>query len=144
MGINSVGLDLSDKLYLDVLEKLFSLSEKAVTDFNSDSADKPLSVYKLPKEFLEMFLDIPGRRGGFCLISPLKIVVFFDEDPKIITVIGKSRNVDGKETGSYSRTTQLFKISFSQKGKDYEYKDNTGGVIDPHDIVSILVKWITA
>jgi len=132
----------SDDIYLEVLENFLSLSEKAALIYNTASNSEVLSVYNIPKEFLEMFLDIPGRRGGFCLISPLKIVVFFDEDPQLVTVIGRSRNLDTKS--SHSKVTQLFKISYSIKGQEYEYKDNTGGVLDPYDIVSILVRWITA
>ena len=133
----------SDDIYIEVLQNFLSVIEEAVNNYNTAVNSEVLSAYNLPKDFLEMFLDIPGRRGGFCLVSPIKIAVFFDEDPQIITVIGKSRKVGGEESGS-PRTTQLFKISFSKTGKDYKYKDNTGGVIDPYDIVSIIVKWITA
>ena len=133
-----------DHVYIEVLQKFLSISKESVKIYNTAVNSRVLSVYDLPKEFLEMFLDIPGRRGGFCLISPFKIVVFFDEDPQLITVIGRSRNLDTKESGSTSKATQLFKISFSKKSGEYIYKDNTGGVIDPYDIVSILVRWITA
>jgi len=133
-----------DHVYIEVLERFLSISKEAIKIYNTAVNSEVLSVYDLPKEFLEMFLDIPGRRGGFCLTSPFKIVVFFDEDPQLITVIGRSRNQATKDSGSNSKATQLFKISFSKKDGEYEYKDNTGGVIDPHDIVSILVRWITA
>jgi hypothetical protein len=133
-----------DNVYVEVLKHLLSISEEAAKIYNTAVNSEVLSVYKLPKEFLEMFLDIPGRRGGFCLISPQKIIVFFDEDPQQITVIGRSRSMDTKQTDYTSKAVQLFKISFSKIGGESEYKDSTGGVIDPYDIVSILVRWITA
>ena len=132
-----------DEVYLEVLDHMFSISRKAVNAFNSSIDSEILSVHMLPGEFLEMFLDIAGRRGGFCLISPQKLVIFFDEDPNIITIIGKSRNTKGKDNAS-GKTSQLFKITFLKDGKEYEYRDNTGGVVDPYEIVSVLVSWITA
>ena len=132
-----------DEMHLEVIDHMFSISRKAVNAFNSSIDSEVLSVHILPGEFLEMFLDITGRRGGFCLISPDKTVIFFDEDPNILTVIGKSRNTTGKESAS-AKTSQLFKISFFKKGKEYEYRDNTGGVLDPYDIISVLVSWLTS
>lgn len=140
---NTISQTPEDGLYLEVIDHLYSMSAQAVDVFNSSVESEVLSVYKLPGEFLEMFLDITGRRGGFCLISPDKTVIFFDEDPNIITVIGKSRNTTGKENAS-AKTVQLFKISISKNDKQLEYRDNTGGVLDPYDIILVLVSWVTA
>ena len=134
----------NDKNYTEVLEKLFSISEKAVNIYNSNTATEDLSVYKLPIEFLEMFLEIPGRRGGFCIISLTKLVIFFDEDPDLITVIGKIRNLNKNRNNTTSKTTQLLKVSFSNKSGKYEYKDNTGGKLNPYDIVSLLIRWVSS
>jgi len=140
---NTITHTPEDELYLEVIDHLYCMSALAVDVFNSSAESEVLSVYKLPGEFLEMFLDITGRRGGFCLISPDKTVIFFDEDPNIITVIGKSRNTIGKENAS-AKTVQLFKISISKNDKLLEYRDNTGGVLDPYDIILVLVSWVTA
>ncbi|MCH7519817.1 MAG: hypothetical protein IH964_12440 [Candidatus Dadabacteria bacterium] len=134
----------NDKNYTEVLEKLFSISEKAVNIYNSSSDEEDLSVYKLPIEFLEIFLEIPGRRGGFCIISPTKLVIFFDEDPDLITVIGKIRNLNKNRNNTTSKATQLLKVSFSNKSGKYEYKDNTGGKLNPYDIVSLLIRWVSS
>lgn len=134
----------NDKNYTEVLEKLFSISEKAVNIYNSSSDEEALSVYKLPIEFLEMFLEIPGRRGGFCIISLTKLVIFFDEDPDLITVIGKIRNLNKNRNITASKATQLLKVSFSNKSGKYEYKDNTGGKLNPYDIVSLLIRWVSS
>lgn len=129
-------IENNDSDYVSVLNELYTISETALDSLES------LSIYKLPVEFLEMFLDIPGRRGGFCIVSPSKLVIFFDEDPNIITVIGKNR---GKEVAvAQTKATQLLKLSFSNIGDKYEYKDNTGGVIDPTSIVDILIKWVSS
>ena len=131
-----------DEEYVEVIEHFFSISKEAVNIYNSNIATEVLSVYKLPKEFLEMFLEIPGRRGGFCIISPNKLVIFFDEDPQIITVIGKIRSSKGKNNSS-SKVNQLLKVSFSRKDLKYQYKDNAGGVLEPYEIVSLLIGWVT-
>jgi len=134
----------NDKNYTEVLEKLFSISEKAVNIYNSSSDGKALSVYRLPIEFLEMFLEIPGRRGGFCIISLTKLVIFFDEYPDLITVVGKIRNLNKNRNNTTSKTTQLLKVSFSNRNGKYEYKDNTGGKLNPYDIVSLLIRWVSS
>lgn len=132
-----------DEQYIEVIEHFFSISKEAVNIYNSSISAEVLSVYKLPKEFLEMFLEIPGRRGGFCIISPGKLAIFFDEDPQIITVIGKTRSSEGKNNSS-SKVNQLLKVSFSKKDQKYQYKDNTGGQLNPYDIIAILMGWIVS
>jgi hypothetical protein len=134
----------NDKNYTEVLEILFSISEKAVNIYNLSSDEEALSVYRLPIEFLEMFLEIPGRRGGFYIISLTKLVIFFDEDPDLITVIGKIRNLNKNRNITTSKATQLLKVSFSNKSGKYEYKDNTGGKLNPYDIVSLLIRWVSS
>jgi len=131
-----------DEQYIEVIEHFFSISKEAVNIYNSSISAEVLSVYKLPKEFLEMFLEIPGRRGGFCIISLNKLVIFFDENPQIITVIGKTRSSEGNNN-SFSKVNQLLKVSFSKKDQKYQYKDNAGGVLNLYEIVSLLIKWIT-
>ena len=124
--------------YTNVLDELYSISENVIA-----SSAEALTIYKLPTEFLEMFLDIPGRRGGFCIVSPSKLVIFFDEDPNLITVIGKIRTKEGAIAQAQSKATQLLKLSFTKLGDRFEYKDNTGGVIDPAGIVEIIIKWVS-
>lgn len=139
---DNVEIDFADDLYLQALDHLFSISTEAVNIFNLNSKSDVLSTYKLPKEFLEMFLEIPGRRGGFCIISPDKIVIFFDEEPKTITVIGKNRNKEGGSSQNSAKISQLLKARFSNKDDSFQYVDNTGGAIDPYDIIALLIKWI--
>ena len=128
----------SDSDFVSVLDELYAISENAVESLDN------VSINKLPTEFLEMFLDIPGRRGGFCIVSPTKLVIFFDEDPNLITVIGKGRNKEGAVAQAQSKATQLVKLSFSKSGDKYEYKDNTGGKIDPASIVEIIINWVSS
>lgn len=131
-----------DKSYLQAIENLFLISQQAVDIFNSNSKSDMLSASILPKEFLEMFLEIPGRRGGASIISPNKIVIFFDEDPNTITVIGKIRNNQSGVSQNSAKVAQLIKATFSNIEGEFQYKDNTGGILDPYDIVALLIKWV--
>ncbi len=124
--------------YVLVLDDIYTYAESAV---ESKSSIDSLTVYRLPPEFLEMFLDIPGRRGGFCIVSPSKLVTFFDEDPNLITVIGKIRNKEQGTSQISAKAIQLFKISFENIEGEFKYKDNTGGALDPGDIVDLVIKW---
>lgn len=134
--------DSSSSPYLQAIEHLFSISQQAINVFNSNSDSDVLSTYMLPKEFLEMFLEIPGRRGGFCIISPNKIVIFFDEEPSTITVIGKIRNNQSGVSQNSAKVVQLLKAKFSDIQDELQYKDNTGGTLDPYDTVAILINWV--
>jgi hypothetical protein len=134
--------DSHDKVYLQAMDHLFLISQQAVNIFNSNSESEVLSAYKLPKEFLEMFLEIPGRRGGSSIISPNKIIIFFDEEPNTITVIGKIRNNQSGVSQNSVKVAQLLKATFSNKEGGFKYKDNTGGTLDPYDIVALLIKWV--
>ncbi len=129
---------MSDADYTAVLDELYTISENTIV-----SCSEALTIYKLPTEFLEMFLDIPGRRGGFCIVSASKLVIFFDEDPNLVTVIGKVRTKEGGVSQAQTKATQLVKLSFSKVGDKFEYKDNTGGVIDPTSIVEIIISWVS-
>ena len=133
-----------DLRYLGAIEQLFSISEQAVDIFNTNSKNTNLSTYKLPNEFLEIFLEIPGRRCGFCIISATKLIILFDEDPDLITVIGKKRNTESGTNTSGNKVSQLLKATFIEDNGKYEYKDNTGGQIDPYDMVLLLIKWVVA
>lgn len=133
-----------DRPYIEALDNLFIIAQNAALIFNSSAKYEALSVYKLPKEYLEMFLEIPGRRGGFCIISPDKIVVFFDEEPNTITVIGKNRNSQSGITQSSVKIVQLLKATFLHEKDGFKYKDNTGGQLNPYDIVTLLIKWVVA
>ncbi|MEM7008314.1 MAG: hypothetical protein AAF462_04190 [Thermodesulfobacteriota bacterium] len=126
----------SDSDYTDALGLLFLTAKNTV-----ESSKEVLSIYNLPTEFLEIFLDIPGRRGGFCIISSSKYVVFFDEEPNTITIIGKNRSKQSGLAQNSSKTSQLLKVSFSNVDGKYQYKDNTGGIINPNDIVDITINW---
>ncbi len=130
---------ITDSDFLNAIQELYSISEKAVA--SSASSKEALTIYRLPLEFLEIFLDIPGRRAGFCVISSSKLVVFFDEDPNLITVIGKVRNKEQGHSQITSKAVQLFKISFDVIEGGFKYKDNTGGALDPGDIVDLVIKW---
>lgn len=133
-----------DSSYLQAIDNLFSISQQAVEIFNSQLSSDLLAVYMIPKEFLEIFLDIPGRRGGFCIISTTKIVVFFDEDPNTITIIGKNRNKQRGANPNSTKVIQLLKATFSDEEGGFKYQDNTGGQLNPYDIVEILIGWIVS
>ncbi len=130
-----------DNELIEVIQNLIVITEKGVAAHNKASDGAPLIVRELPPEFLDIFLDIPGRNGGFCIISLTKLVVAFDEYPNSIVFIGRKRSNNNAKGKGASSSRQLLKLSFSKPDDSYEYKDNVGGAIDLKDIVTLLIKW---
>ncbi len=127
-----------------VLAEFFKISEDGATIFNESVKEDRLKVYKLPADFLEIFLSIPGRRGGLSIVSPERLAVFFDEDPDVITVIGKLRSHGSSIQANVNKSLQLIKISYSKTDKGYEYKDNTGKALDSGEIIAVIIGWLVS
>lgn len=134
----------TDKGFLGAIEEFYVLSRRAVTIYNGASEGIRLSLQRLTPDSLDLFLDIQGRRGGFSIASPSRIVVFFDEDPNLLTVIGKKRKTEKNGEGKLSSAIQLIKISFRKENNVFVYKDNAGGAVNPHDIITLLIKWVSS
>jgi len=134
----------TDKEFLEAMEEFYVLSRRAVTFYNGASEGIRLSLQRLTPDSLDLFLDIQGRRGGFSIASPVRIVVFFDEDPNVLTVIGKRRKTERDGEGRLSSAIQLIKINFRKENNVFVYKDNSGGAVDPNDIVTLLIKWVSS
>lgn len=83
--------DTIDEHYLEAVGEFFDAASRAVEIFNDVIRKRTLSIHRLNPEFFELFLGIPGRRDGFTIVSPYKIVILFDDEPSTLTVIGKKR-----------------------------------------------------
>jgi len=134
----------TDKDFLAAIEDLYVHFRRAITIFNDVSQGMRLSLQRLTPDFLDLFLSIPGRRGGFSVFSPSRIVILFDEDPNVLTVIGKKR-ISGKDgEGKLSPAIQLIKINFRKEENTINYKDNAGGALELHSLVTLIIKWVSA
>ena len=134
----------TDKLFMAAIEEFYVLSRRAVTIFNDASPGKRLSLQRLTPDFLDLFLSIPGRRGGFSISSPSRIVILFDEDPDVLTVIGKRRKAAKGGEGKLSSAIQLIKVNFKMENNEVVYRDNAGGALDPESLVTLFIKWVSA
>ncbi len=137
-------LSAGDREYIRVIEDFFSAAEEAVDIYN-ESLERPgLALHRLPPDFLDLFLDIPGRRGGFSIVSPHRIIILFDEDPDLLTVIGKKRSGDGKPGSKLTAAIQLIKVNFKTDNDGITYRDNTGGVVSPHGLMPLFIRWLSS
>lgn len=134
----------TDKSFLAAIEEFYVLARRAVTIFNDESTGLRLSLQRLTPDFLDLFLSIPGRRGGFSVSSPSRIVILFDEDPSGLTVIGKKRKTEKDGEGKLSPAIQLIKVTFRNENGTIAYKDNSGGSLDPRDLVALFIRWVSA
>ena len=134
----------TDKTFLAAIEEFYVLARRAVTVFNDESAGIRLTLQRLTPDFLDLFLSIPGRRGGFSVSSQSRIVIMFDEDPNGLTVIGKKRKTEPDGEGNLSPAIQLIKVSLVKDGEAIKYKDNSGGQLDPRDLAALFIRWVSA
>lgn len=136
--------DTVDLRHLDAVGEFFDAASRAVKIFNDVIRKRVLSLHRLNPEFFELFLGIPGRRDGFTIISPRKIVILFDDESSALTVIGKKRNKDGAGA-VLSPSKQLIKVTFNKNndGKIY-YNDNAGGRVDPYGLTALFIRWISS
>src|SRR3990167_3105087 len=133
-----------DKGFLAAIEEFYVLSRRAVTIFNDASPGMRLSLQRLTPDFLDLFLSIPGRRGGFSISSPSRIVILFDEEPDVLTVIGKRRKAAKGGEGKLSSAIQLIKVNFKMENNEVVYRDNAGGEIGRSSLVTLFIKWVSA
>jgi hypothetical protein len=125
----------------EVMNSLLKTSELAVSVYNQVAEDEGLAVYGLPEELLALFLNLPGKRVGFCLIAPEKFVVFLDDEPGQVVVFGKKRQNSGSGENVITRARQLIKVSFAKTEDGYLFKDNTGSLLDPEEMILHIIRW---
>ena len=133
-----------DRPYLEALDEFYEISVEGVRTFNECVKQERLAVHRLPADFLELFLGIAGRRAGLYIVSPQKLAVFFDEDPDIITVIGKIRSNSSNIQTNVNKTLQLIKISFTVGEKGYIYKESTGNTLEPEGVIALIIRWLVS
>ncbi|MCC6713567.1 MAG: hypothetical protein IT344_09420 [Candidatus Dadabacteria bacterium] len=125
------------------VEEFYAVSRRAITIYNGVAGASKLALNRLTPDFLDLFLNIPGRLAGFSIISSTGIVIFFDEDPDIITVIGKKRKSEGQDAGKLSPAVQLMKIHYRADESGISFRDNSGAAVDPEGLVPLFVRWVS-
>lgn len=125
----------------EVMNKLFNIAELGITIYNEGLDKGKLSIYKLPEQLLALFLNLPGKRLGFCLIAEEKFVVFLDEEPNQVVVVGKNRQSFGTGENVLTKARQLIRITFMKSDNGFVFKDNTGSILDPEEIALHIIKW---
>ena len=129
---------------LSVLKEFSEVSKKGADIYNKSVNRDYLKVYELPADFLEIFLGISGRRGGLAVVSDSKLAVFFDEEPDLITVIGKIRSNQGGLQADFNKSLKLLQLGFSRAESGYIYKDNTGSTLSSEDAVAVIFGWLVS
>ena len=125
----------------EVMNRLFNIVELGVTIYNESLDKGKLSLYKLPEELLTLFLNLPGKRLGFCLIAEEKFIVFLDEEPGQVVVVGKNRQSFGTGENVLAKARQLIRITFMKSDDGFVFKDNTGSIVNPEEIILHIIKW---
>ena len=125
------------------MKRLFSLAELGVKAYNKGAGQKVLSIYELPEELLTLFLNLPGRRMGFCIISPERFAAFLDEVPNQVLVLGQKRQDLGVTGQVPTKARQLIKVTCLKSGDVLIFKDNTSANLNLEDVIKHIIKWIS-
>jgi len=126
----------------EVIEILFKQTELGVRIYNEESDNFKLSIFRLPKEFITIFLNISSDRIGFCLTSEEKFVLFLEESPDKILILGKKIPKEENREFALNRAIQLIKLQYEKVGDRFAFKDNTGSVVDRKEIIIHIIKWL--
>src|SRR3970040_3203202 len=127
----------------EAMQGLFSLAELGVNAYNEGSGEKSLSIHELPEELLTLFLNLPGKRMGFCVIGPERFVAFLREVPNQVLVLGQKRQDLGVKDQVLSKAKQLIKISCLRSKDGFIFLDNTGANLNPEDVIKHIIIWIS-
>ena len=125
----------------EVMNILYGKARQGVNIYNKAIKGGELSIFKLPEELLQVFLNVPGKQIGFCLMSDIKFVVFIGDVPHEVLVFGKRRQSSANREPFLTRATQLIRIKIERSGNIYRYEDNTGSPIDPDEIIVYTINW---
>ncbi len=127
----------------EAMKRLFSLAELGVKAYNEGSGERVLSIYELPEELLTLFLNLPGRRMGYCIIGTERFVVFLDEVPNQVLVLGQKKQDLGVTGQVLSKARQLIKINCLRSKDRFIFLDNTGANLNPEDVIKHIIIWIS-
>ena len=127
----------------EAMKRLFSLAELGVKAYNEGSGERVLSIYELPEELLTLFLNLPGRRMGYCIIGTERFVVFLDEVPNQVLVLGQKKQDLGVTGQVLSKARQLIKINCLRSKDRFIFLDNTGANLNPEDVIKHIRIWIS-
>jgi hypothetical protein len=125
----------------EVINIMYGKAELGVNIYNEASKGGDLSIFRLPEELLQVFLNAPTNQIGFCLLSDLKFVLFIGEPPDAVVVLGKKRQSSGSGETFLARARQLIRIKFEHSENNYSYEDNTRSLIDPDEIIVHIINW---
>ena len=127
----------------EAMKRLFSLAELGVKAYNEGSGERVLSIYELPEELLTLFLNLPGRRMGYCIMGTERFVVFLDEVPNQVLVLGQKKQDLGVTGQVLSKARQLIKINCLRSKDRFIFLDNTGANLNPEDVIKHIIIWIS-
>lgn len=138
-------IDSGEAIYeaREAIDGFFSIAEAGVSAYNEGSGKRVLSNYRLPEELLTLFLNLSGERVGFCIIGPERFVVFLDEMPNGILVLGRKKQSAGAVGQILTKARQLIKITYLKSGNGFIFKDNTGATLDQEDIMKHIIRWVS-
>lgn len=135
--------DEAHELVAAAISRLFGIGEEAVRLYNDAMGGEGLWIVDTPPIVLSAFLNFDGWRKGFALLTSRKYVVFVNDPPDRILVLGRETLSPENSARGRKGAVQLINMSIESSSEGVLYKDSNGSVLDPAEITALVVKWVT-
>lgn len=122
------------------ISDLFRTAREAAAIVNQDEKPDLIRILKIEEELVPLLFKFGGDCSGFVMITPVKYVFFISNNSGVIYTYGLERDMkQGKSIMTDS--LQLLTINYRIIRSSVEYRDSTGSLLDPEEVVYQLFKW---
>lgn len=140
--VNVESLLTSESAIQEVMNILYRQVESAVSVYNEESRNDELSLYKFHEKIAQLLMGVNECSSSFCVISQNRFVVFLEDNPDHVVVVGKDIKKNGTKENLLSRARQLIRLSFEKAEGEYLYRDNTSARIDSREVIVLIINWL--
>ncbi len=135
--------DISDRTqdYTNAaVDLLFSTAKSAADILNRGIDFDIVKILRLDGEIVPLLFTFNDNCSGFVAITPGKYIFFIATNSGVIYTYGLQKN--RKQGGNLMKSCiQLLTINYWLSPSSVEYRDSTGALLEPQEIVYHLFKW---
>lgn len=133
--------DITDVVTDKAVDLLFSTATTAADILNGNIDGEAVKIFRLEDEIVPLLFAFTDNGRGFVAIMPGKYIFFITNNSGVIYTYGLDKSI-GKQGGNPMKNCiQLLTISYGTTQSSVEYRDSTGVILDPQEIIYHLFKW---
>lgn len=128
------------KAFNRAISDLFSTAREAAAIVNQYKTPDLIKILKIEDELVPLLFRFGDDCSGFVMITPVKYVFFISNNSGVIYTYGLERDMK-RSKSIMTDSVQLLTINYRIVRSSVEYRDSTGSVLDPEEVVYHLFKW---